>query len=113
MSSNRSSQAGILDACREGMTVVDADGEELGTIELIGPPHSDDERTVNNELTEQYDGSPDLPFPAPGVGGAVLGPTRSPIPAGMTDRGPARVGPVEPDVSPDLATKLLHSGYIK
>lgn len=110
---NREPEAPMLAACREGMTVVDADGEELGTIALIGPPHSDDERTVDHELVEQYERPPDPPFPVPGAGGgAALGPAGTPLPAGL-DPGPARVGPAEPDVSPDLAQTLLHNGYIK
>jgi hypothetical protein len=96
------------------MTVIDVDGEELGTIALIGTPHSDDERTVNGELTEQYDQPPALPIPAPGAGGgAMVGPAGAPLPAELADHSPTRVGPAEPDVPAELAQKLLHSGYIK
>jgi hypothetical protein len=111
---NEEGPAGTLDACRDGMTVIDVDGEEVGTIALIGMPHSDDERTVNGELTEQYDQPPDLPIPAPGAGGgAMVGPSGAPLPTEFADRGPTRIGPAEPDVSVELAQKLLHSGYIK
>lgn len=114
MSADREPAAGTLDACHDGMTVVDVDGEELGTIAMIGPPHSDDERTVNGDLMEQYDQPPDLPIPAPGAGGgAMVGPSNAPLPTEFADRGPTRVGPAEPDVSPEVAQKLLHSGYIK
>jgi hypothetical protein len=72
MSVNEEGPAGTLNACRDGMTVIDVDGEEVGTIALIGTPHSDDERTVNGELTEQYDQPPDLPIPAPGGDGGSV-----------------------------------------
>lgn len=110
---NREPEAPRLEACRQGMTVFDVNGDELGTIALIGPPHSGDERTVNRELIEQYDRPPDLPFPAPGSGGGVLGPTGTSVPAGFVDRSPARVAPAEPHVSAERAQELLHSGYIK
>lgn len=114
MSANRGHSPGTLSACHDGMTVIDVDGEELGTIALIGMPHSDDERTVNDEFAEQYEQPPDLPIPAPGAGGgAMVGPAGAPLPTELADRGPTRVGPAEPDVAAEIAQKLRHRGYIK
>lgn len=113
MPSNGEPKVPTLDACHEGMTVVDVHGEELGTIAAVGLPNSDDERTVRPEFIEEYEGPPDPPFPVPGAGGSMLGPADAPLPAGLADRGPTRVGPAEPDVSPELARKLLRGGYVK
>lgn len=114
MPESRCPQAGPLDSCRKGMTVIDVHGDELGTIALIGLPHSDDERTVHGEINEQHNQPPDLPIPAPGAGGgAMVGPASAPSPTEFAHRSAARVGPVEPDVKTEIAGQLLHSGYIK
>lgn len=101
------SETNALDAVQEGMNVIDANGDELGTVALVAVADPDAALTIHRELIGEYE-RPALP--TPGVPGGVIGPVAS---GGFGDRLSGPVGPAEPDVSPELAEQLLRSGYVK
>lgn len=107
MSSDLFAENNALEAVRDGMTVVDANGDELGTVAFVAKADPDAALTIHRELLEEFE-RPALP--TPNVPGGLIGPT---APGGFGDRVPRRVGPPEPAVSPELAEQLLRSGYVK
>jgi hypothetical protein len=114
---------GPIGQVREGMTVVDAENAELGSVELVKmgdpeavTPEAEGQRPAVTGA-ESIPGGADIPPGVPGVGaagsmpagagGLGLGlPAGSAVVAGGVDGS-------EPDVGPELAERLLRSGYIK
>lgn len=100
-------ETNALGNARDGMTVIDANGDELGTVALVAAADPDAAVTVHREVVEEYE-QPALP--TPGVPGGVIGPV---APGGFGNRRPVPVGLPEPDVLPELAEQLLRTGYVK
>jgi anti-anti-sigma factor len=96
-----------LDDVREGMKVIDANGDELGTVSVVAAADPDTALTIHRELIQEYE-QPALPTPNV-AGGAV----ESVGSAGFGNSSPVPVTPLEPDVSPELAEQLLRSGYVR
>lgn len=111
----------IISSVREGMSVVDSEGSEIGTIELV--KIADPEATTAQGQQEPTEtpgppvgpGSPP-PFGTSGVPGGVPGGAASGMP-GVTGvpATPAAfpTGDNEPDLPAPLAERLLREGYVK
>jgi anti-anti-sigma regulatory factor len=93
----------VIGAVREGMNVIDANGDRLGVVASVAPSDADAALTVHRELIEEYEPA----LPAPNVPGGAIGPTAAGGPV------PVPVRPAEPDVAPELAEQLLRTGYVR
>jgi len=110
---------------REGMTVHDADGEEIGTVSLvkmsdpgaITSQGQDPDGSANLGATLTSPAAGTVPVaPATGVGLGGLGPaggvgTPYAAPVGVLATGTA--GAAEPDVPEPFLERLLRTGYLK
>lgn len=111
----------IISSVREGMTVVDCEDSQIGTVELvkIADPEVTTTRGQRQPTEEQSApgvggaplASPGLPAGVPGsVAGGVPGTTGVPVaPPGFLSDG----GGSEPDLPPALAERLLREGFVK
>jgi hypothetical protein len=90
----------LLNKVQEGMDVVDASGDRIGTVSYISMGDPD---AASNQGNEVRDPGILTHIPAGGFG------TEYPTHAGIAVFG----GESEPDVEEPLRSQLLHSGFIK
>src|SRR2546429_9821145 len=96
-----------LDAVHEGMHVIDAKGDDIGDVTEVIHPDPDMASTVHNEQAIRRHRPVHPPLPGPGLAGGVL------TPPGAADMTAIPIGPSEPAVPPELAERLLQTGYVK
>jgi hypothetical protein len=104
-------ETATLDQTRDGMTVIDANGDELGTVAAVAHRDPDAALSVHRELIEQYERASTAP-PISSLPGGLYGPANATT-GRFVGRGMPPVGATEPTVPPELAEQLLRTGYIK
>lgn len=101
----------LLEQVHEGMTVLDSEGEEFGSVELVRM--ADEDAVTEREPAETE--APPMPMPSPGF---IPGASGAGAPGGAGPMG-AGVPPVatgigeEPDVPGEIARRLRRTGYFK
>lgn len=106
-------QSGPIESVREGMSVVDVAGNDIGSVDMIKMSDPEAETTAG-----QIPDDPGEPTETPGpVGipaatpGGVTGSTGVPsVPVGVFA---GSTETAEPDLPPSLAERLLREGYLK
>jgi hypothetical protein len=103
---------GLIDEVREGMTVRDSTGAEIGSVSLV-KLSDPGVVTPEGQDTDAQTGIPVVPVtPAAGVGTSSPGVGGTPLGVGGIFAVGA-VGGTEPDVPDEFADRLRRTGYVK
>lgn len=102
---------GPIGAVREGMKVLDTDGAEVGTVDMVKMGDSAAETSAGQQAPGTATSAEVPPvIPATPAGGAGTGGAPVAAPIGILAAGRSSN---EPDVPPSLAERLLRTGYLK